>query len=119
MTAATDITQTIQTANNTGEVAGDSEELVSAEIAALRQTIAEMEAQAVIPSTRSRKIPILHDEAIYKERNRIERCFNKLRQFRAVATRYDKRERIYQGTVDVASIRIWLRDPVTDPRDTP
>ncbi|WP_433357609.1 hypothetical protein ACQP25_09210 [Microtetraspora malaysiensis] len=34
-------------------------------------------------------------------------------QFRAVATRYDKRERIYQGTVDVASIRIWLRDPVT------
>jgi len=32
---------------------------------------------------------------------------------RAVATRYDKRERIYQGTVDLASIRIWLRDHVT------
>jgi len=31
----------------------------------------------------------------------------------AVATRYDKRERIYQGTIDVASIRIWLRDPVS------
>jgi transposase len=31
----------------------------------------------------------------------------------AVATRYDKRDRIYQGTIDVASIRIWLRDPVT------
>ena len=31
---------------------------------------------------------------------------------RAVATRYDKRERIYQGTIDVASISIWLRDPV-------
>jgi hypothetical protein len=29
-----------------------------------------------------------------------------------VATRYGKRERIYQGTIDVASIRIWLRDPV-------
>jgi hypothetical protein len=29
-----------------------------------------------------------------------------------VATRYDKRELIYQGTIDVASIRIWLRDPV-------
>jgi transposase len=39
-------------------------------------------------------------------------CFSKLRQFRAVATRYDKRERIYQGTIDVASISIWLRDPV-------
>ena len=34
------------------------------------------------------------------------------KQFRAVATRYDKREIIYQGTVDLASIRIWLRDPV-------
>jgi transposase len=53
------------------------------------------------------------DPARYKERNTVERCFSKLRQFRAVATRYDKRERIYQGTVDVASIRIWLRDPVT------
>jgi transposase len=39
-------------------------------------------------------------------------CFSKLKQFRAVATRYDKRELIYQGTIDVASIRIWLRDPV-------
>jgi transposase len=53
------------------------------------------------------------DPGRYKERNTVERCFNKLRQFRAVATRYDKRERIYEGTVDLASIRIWLRDPVT------
>ena len=37
----------------------------------------------------------------------------KLKQFRAVATRYDKRAFMYQGTVDVASIRIWLRDPVS------
>jgi transposase len=49
----------------------------------------------------------------YTERNTVERCVNKLKGFRAVATRYDKRERIYQGTVDVASILIWLRDPVT------
>ena len=48
----------------------------------------------------------------YKDRNTVERCFAKLKQFRAVATRYDKRKLIYQGTVDVASIRIWLRDPV-------
>jgi transposase len=41
------------------------------------------------------------------------RCFSKLKQFRAVATCYDKREWIYQGTVDVASIRIWLKDSVT------
>ncbi len=48
----------------------------------------------------------------YKKRNTAERCFSKLKQFRAVATRYDKRERIYQGTIDVASISIWLHDPV-------
>ena len=48
----------------------------------------------------------------YKGRNTVERCFSKLKQFRAVATRYDKRELMYQGTIDVASIRIWLRDPV-------
>jgi transposase len=36
----------------------------------------------------------------------------RLEQFRAVATGYDKRDFMYQATVDVASIRIWLRDPV-------
>ena len=57
--------------------------------------------------------PPAFDAARYKERNTVERAFNKLKQFRAVATRYDKRGFMYQGTVDVASIRIWLRDPVT------
>lgn len=57
--------------------------------------------------------PPAFDRDRYKERNTVERCVNKLRQHRAVATRYDKREVIYQGTIDVASIRIWLRDPVT------
>ncbi|WP_372500091.1 hypothetical protein [Sphaerisporangium perillae] len=52
------------------------------------------------------------DAQWYKERNTAERCVNKLRGYRAVALRTDKRERIYQGTIDVASIRIWLRDPV-------
>ncbi|MFD0692434.1 hypothetical protein [Actinomadura fibrosa] len=42
----------------------------------------------------------------------VEHCVNKLRQHRAVATRYDKRDRIYQGTIGVASIRIRLRYPV-------
>jgi transposase len=56
--------------------------------------------------------PPVFDTEHYKQRNTVERCFSKLKQFRAVATRYDKRARIYQGTVDVASIIIWLRDPV-------
>lgn len=58
--------------------------------------------------------PPAFDAAYYRERNTVERCFSKLKQFRAVATRYDKRKEIYQGTLDTASIRIWLRDPPHD-----
>jgi hypothetical protein len=42
----------------------------------------------------------------------VERSINKIKQNRAVATRYDKRDFVWRGTVDVAAIRIWLRDPV-------
>ena len=56
--------------------------------------------------------PPAFDAGQYKDRNTVERCFGKLKQFRAVATRYDKREFMYQGTIDLASIRIWLQDPV-------
>jgi transposase len=56
--------------------------------------------------------PPRFDSVDYKQRNTVERAISKLKQFRAVATRYDKREYIFAGTVDVASIHIWLRDPV-------
>ncbi|MFD6949889.1 MULTISPECIES: transposase [unclassified Nocardiopsis] len=46
----------------------------------------------------------------YRDRNTVERCINLLKQNRAIATRYDKRAAIFDGTVQVASIRIWLRD---------
>lgn len=60
------------------------------------------------------------DPETYRQRNVVERTVNKLRATRAVATRYDKRDFIYRGTIDVAAIRIWLRDPATtDMRDTP
>jgi transposase len=56
--------------------------------------------------------PPAFDAGRYKQRNTVKRCFAKLEQFRAVATRYDKREGMCQGAADLASIRIWLRDPV-------
>jgi transposase len=56
--------------------------------------------------------PPAFDAGACKERNTVERAFCKLCQHRAVATRYDKRDFTWRGTVDVASIRIWLRDPV-------
>jgi len=55
--------------------------------------------------------PPSFDRNSYKERNIVERAINKLRATRAVATRYDKRDFVYRGTIDVAAIRIWLRDP--------
>ena len=61
--------------------------------------------------------PPAFDARRYKERNTAERCFSELRQFRAVATRHGKRDYMDQATAGVASIRIWLRDPVADPRE--
>jgi transposase len=75
----------------------------------LRQTIAEMEAEAVIPSTASRTVPIPHDKAAYKHRNRIERCFNKLKHFRRFATRYDRRAIHYLAFIHLAAAMLWLR----------
>jgi transposase len=62
--------------------------------------------------------PPVFDAAAYKQRNTVERAFCHLRQHRAVATRYDKRDFVWRGTIDVASIRIWLRHPSHDLRDT-
>ena len=46
---------------------------------------------------------------LYKERNYVERFFNKLKHFRAIATRYDKRDDNFMASVQLASLRIWLR----------
>lgn len=74
-----------------------------------REAITKAGAMAVIPNnpSRSRKIPI--DKDAYKERHLIECCFSKLKQFRRVATRYDKTERNYLAIVTIAATVIWLR----------
>lgn len=54
------------------------------------QFIAEREAQVVIPSRANAKEPRPIDENLYKDRNKIERLFNRLKHYRRIATRYDK-----------------------------
>lgn len=49
------------------------------------------------------------DKQRYKKRNTVERAINKLKQSRAVATRYDKRGYVYLGTITAAALAIWLR----------
>ena len=74
----------------------------------LRDQIAQMKAQAVIPSKRNRKIFTPHDIELCKQRNCIERCFNRLKHFRRFATRYDRRTIHFNGFVHLAAAMIWL-----------
>lgn len=76
---------------------------------AIREAIADAGMLAVIPSIGSRKRPIAHDRALYRERNRIERCFNKLKHFRRIATRYDRRACHFLAFLCLASIMLWMR----------
>ena len=46
---------------------------------------------------------------LYRQRNAVERFFSKIKRFRAVATRYDKRDDNFLASIQLASIRIWLR----------
>lgn len=64
--------------------------------------------QVVIPSKRNRKEPRPHDRELYKARHLIENFFCKLKQFRAIATRYDKTARNFLAAVYLASTAIWL-----------
>nr|WP_239313221.1 IS5 family transposase [Frankia sp. Cj3] len=56
------------------------------------------------------------DAELYTLRTVAERSINKRKQLRAVATKYDKRDYMYQATVDIASIKIWLRDLTESPQ---
>ena len=75
----------------------------------LRELIDQAGAEAVIPSNRSRKILIPHDAVAYKLCNRIERFFNKLKHFRRIATRYDRRAIYFLAALHLASAMIWMR----------
>ncbi len=76
---------------------------------ALREIIATLGANAVIPANPTRKHPVAHDPAVYRLRNRIERCFNKLKHFRRFATQYDRRAIYFLSFIQLAAAMIWMR----------
>jgi transposase len=75
----------------------------------LARAIRARGAEAVIPSLSNRKEQRAYDRERYKDRNLAERLWSKLKQYRRVATRYDKTARNFLGFVHVASIMVLLK----------
>ena len=73
----------------------------------LRNLLAAQRAKAVIPSTASRHHPIPYNKAVYRQRNVIERMFARLKDFRRIATRYDKLARNFLAGALIAATAIW------------
>ena len=64
--------------------------------------------EAVIPPKANRKVQREYDRHLYKARHLIENFFAKLKQYRAIATRYDKTARNFLGAIHLAASVIWL-----------
>jgi transposase len=76
---------------------------------ALRQNLARRGAWATIEPMPNRKNAPSFSAYLYRYRNLVERFFNKIKHYRAVATRYDKRVENFLAGVKLASLRIWMR----------
>ena len=74
-----------------------------------RESLTKKGITPVIPGRKNRKKPIDYDKHIYKERNIVERFFGRIKEFRRIATRYDKTACMYKGALLMASIIIWCR----------
>jgi transposase len=76
----------------------------------LRKRLAERKAEAVIPTTSSRKQPIPYDVIAYRQRNTVERLWARLKDYRRVATRYDKLAQNYlSGVLIAATVCYWVK----------
>jgi len=75
---------------------------------ALLTAITQIKAKAVIPPKSNRRIQREFDRHQYKHRNLIERFFCRIKQFRRIATRYDKLARRFSSFIALAASFIWL-----------
>ena len=76
---------------------------------AIRKQVEDQGGWANIPAKSNRKQTFTVSKWLYRYRNLVERFFNKLKQFRGIATRYDKRPENFLAAIKLASLRIWLR----------
>ena len=76
---------------------------------AIREMADKRGAWANIPAKSNRKDTFVFSKWVYRQRNHVERFFNKLKHFRGIATRYDKDPLNFLAAVKLAAIRIWLR----------
>jgi transposase len=81
----------------------------------IRELALRRGAWANIPPKRNRSSPINFSAYLYRDRNRIERFFNRIKQCRRVATRYDKLAANDLAFIQLASIRLWLRSYESTP----
>ena len=75
----------------------------------VREDIERRDALPMIPMRKNRKVRKTVDMTIYTLRNMVERCFNKLKNSRRLATRYDKTADSFLGFIDIVCIRLWIR----------
>src|SRR3546814_15178481 len=73
----------------------------------IRQDMEKRGGVAMIPTKRNRLVQLPVDADIYALRNMVERCFNKLKNARRLANRYDKTSDSYPGFIHLVSIRLW------------
>lgn len=75
----------------------------------IRELVSERGGWANIPPKRNRKEPVCFSPFLYKDRNLVERFFNKLKHYRRIATRYDKLAANFLAMLKLACVRLWLR----------
>jgi transposase len=77
--------------------------------ARFRAELAQRGIDACIPSTRSRKQPMPHDVVLYRQRHRLENMFARLKDWRRIATRYDRCATTFFGAITLAAaVTVWL-----------